>query len=77
MYDQLSALTFSIEGKVKEIMHKAFWDALEASISEDPPNYRHACVLIQDVKEVMIFLCLIIVKKKSLKMHSFEMLSSP
>ncbi|XP_060072843.1 T-complex protein 11-like protein 1 [Ylistrum balloti] len=41
----------SFEKQVEMIMHKAFWDVFQESISEDPPNYSHALVLIGDVQK--------------------------
>ena len=43
-----------MEQAVKETVEKAFWDVLQEKLSEDPPNYSHAIVLIEDVKEVMM-----------------------
>jgi len=43
----------SLEGQIKEVMHKAFWDSLAASLQEDPPDYSHALVLLKEIKEVM------------------------
>lgn len=43
---------YSVERKVKEIMHKAFWDCLEAQLMEDPPSYGHAIKLLAEIKEV-------------------------
>jgi len=43
----------SLEGQIKEVMHKAFWDSLAESLREDPPNYTHALVLLKEVKEVV------------------------
>lgn len=37
---------------MKEIMHRAFWDNLEAQLKEDPPSYEHAIKLLGDIKEV-------------------------
>ena len=37
-------------------MHRAFWDAFQEKITEDPPDYSQAVVLIQEVKEVTILL---------------------
>ncbi|KAK7503280.1 hypothetical protein BaRGS_00005545 [Batillaria attramentaria] len=48
----------SIEKRVREVMHKAFWDALEAKLSDDPPDYSHAMVLIEEVKESLLSLLL-------------------
>lgn len=39
--------------KVKEIMHKAFWNLLAEQLAEDPPSYTQALVLLQEIKEVM------------------------
>ena len=33
-------------------MHKAFWDSFSEKVSEDPPDYSQAVVLINEVKEV-------------------------
>ncbi|XP_015433465.1 PREDICTED: T-complex protein 11-like protein 1 [Dufourea novaeangliae] len=37
--------------RVKEIMHKAFWNLLAEQLAEDPPNYTQALVLLNDIKE--------------------------
>ena len=44
--------SFSVEKQVKEIMHRAFWDVFQEKITEEPPDYSQAVVLIQEVKEV-------------------------
>lgn len=44
----------SLERRVKEIMHKAFWDCLEAQLNEDPPSYAHAIKLLAEVKETLV-----------------------
>ncbi|XP_068169001.1 T-complex protein 11-like protein 1 [Antennarius striatus] len=44
----------SLERKVKEIMHKAFWDCLEEQLKEDPPTYGHAIKLVAEIKETML-----------------------
>lgn len=44
----------SLERRVKEIMHKAFWDCLEAQMKEDPPTYGHAIKLLAEVKEALL-----------------------
>lgn len=48
----------SIEHKVREVMHKAFWDVLEEKLREDPPDYSHALVLLLEVKENLLELLL-------------------
>lgn len=37
---------------MKEIVHKAFWDRLEAELNEDPPVYEYAIRLVEEIKEV-------------------------
>lgn len=39
--------------KVKEIMHKAFWNLLAEQLAEDPPSYTQALVLLQEIKETL------------------------
>lgn len=41
----------SVQEKVKEIMHKAFWNVLAEQLVEDPPNYTHALVLLREICE--------------------------
>lgn len=48
----------SIEKKVKEVVHRAFWDAFQEKITEDPPDFSHAVVLIQEVKESLMSILL-------------------
>ena len=49
---QCYGLSCSMEKQVKDIMHKAFWDVFQERITEDPPDYSQAVVLIREVKEV-------------------------
>ncbi|XP_042547370.1 T-complex protein 11-like protein 1 isoform X2 [Dipodomys spectabilis] len=44
----------SLRKKVKEIVHKAFWDCLSAQLSEDPPTYDHAIKLVGEIKEILL-----------------------
>lgn len=44
----------SLEHMVKEIMHKAFWDSLEAELKQDPPSYEHAIKLLGEIKETLL-----------------------
>ncbi|MEQ2261948.1 hypothetical protein XENORESO_018479 [Xenotaenia resolanae] len=44
----------SLEHRVKEIMHKAFWDCLETQLKEDPPSYEHAIKLLGEIKETLL-----------------------
>ncbi|XP_048408788.1 T-complex protein 11-like protein 1 [Stegostoma tigrinum] len=48
----------SLERKVKEIVHKAFWDSLQAQLDEKPPQYTQAIKLLQEVKESLLSLLL-------------------
>ncbi|XP_014482352.1 PREDICTED: T-complex protein 11-like protein 1 [Dinoponera quadriceps] len=41
----------SFHRRVKEIMHKAFWNLLTEQLAEDPPDYSHALVLLKEIKE--------------------------
>ncbi|XP_018341081.1 PREDICTED: T-complex protein 11-like protein 1 isoform X1 [Trachymyrmex septentrionalis] len=41
----------SFHRRIKEIMHKAFWNLLAEQLAEDPPDYSHALVLIKEIKE--------------------------
>ncbi|KAF4531780.1 hypothetical protein B566_EDAN011816 [Ephemera danica] len=42
----------SLAARVYEMMRKAFWDLLEQELAEDPPCYKQAMVLMQEVREV-------------------------
>lgn len=44
----------SFHRRVKEIMHKAFWNLLAKKLAEDPPDYSHALILLTEIKEVII-----------------------
>ncbi|XP_075065337.1 T-complex protein 11-like protein 2 isoform X2 [Mixophyes fleayi] len=44
----------SLEGRVKQIVHKAFWDCLESELKEDPPQYEHAIKLFDEIKEILL-----------------------
>ncbi|XP_072237780.1 T-complex protein 11-like protein 2 [Leuresthes tenuis] len=50
--------TDSLEGRVTEIVHQAFWASLQEQLSSDPPNYDHAVVLLQEVKTLLLSLLL-------------------
>ncbi|XP_072762501.1 T-complex protein 11-like protein 1 isoform X3 [Anoplolepis gracilipes] len=41
----------SFHRRVKEIMHKAFWNLLAKKLAEDPPDYSHVPVLLKEIKE--------------------------
>lgn len=44
----------SLERRVKEIMHKAFWDYLEAQFKENPPTYSNAIKMLAEIKESLL-----------------------
>ncbi|NXT00035.1 T11L1 protein, partial [Jacana jacana] len=44
----------SLEKKVRDIVHKAFWDSLESQLKEDPPTYDHAIKLLEEIKESLL-----------------------
>ncbi|KAI1904595.1 hypothetical protein AGOR_G00007240 [Albula goreensis] len=44
----------SLEKMVKDIVHKAFWDCLEAQLNEDPPSYDHAIKVLGEIKETLL-----------------------
>ena len=47
-----SVNVFSLEKRIKDVMHKAFWDCLEGQLREEPPSYHHAIKLLAEIKEV-------------------------
>lgn len=53
-FEKLESPGSSIHKQVKEIIHKAFWDAFQEKITQDPPEYSHAVVLIEEVKESLL-----------------------
>ncbi|KAM5283219.1 T-complex protein 11 homolog [Hipposideros larvatus] len=48
----------SLEGKVKEKMHDAFWDHLKQQLSATPPDFSCALELLQEIKEILLSLLL-------------------
>ncbi|XP_056128699.1 T-complex protein 11-like protein 1 [Lampris incognitus] len=43
----------SLEERVTEIMHRAFWDSLHEQLTSETPNYSHAMILLQEVKTML------------------------
>ncbi|XP_033330985.1 T-complex protein 11-like protein 1 [Megalopta genalis] len=39
--------------RVKEIMHKVFWNLLAEQLAEETPNYTQALVLLKEIKEIL------------------------
>ncbi|XP_012502087.1 PREDICTED: T-complex protein 11 homolog isoform X2 [Propithecus coquereli] len=48
----------SLEGKVKETMHNAFWDHLKEQLSAVPPDFSCALELLKEIKEILLSLLL-------------------
>ncbi|KAM8939169.1 T-complex protein 11-like protein 1 [Pelodytes ibericus] len=44
----------SLEKRVRDMLHKAFWDCLESQFAEDPPVYDQAIILLGEIKETLI-----------------------
>ncbi|KAG8510789.1 T-complex protein 11-like protein 1 [Galemys pyrenaicus] len=44
----------SLEKRVKDIVHKAFWDCLSVQLNEEPPTYDHAITLVGKIKETLL-----------------------
>ncbi|KAG8125837.1 hypothetical protein E2320_020965 [Naja naja] len=44
----------SLEKRVRDIVHKAFWDCLETQLKENPPSYDHAIKLVGEIKEALL-----------------------
>ncbi|KAJ8392362.1 hypothetical protein AAFF_G00077260 [Aldrovandia affinis] len=44
----------SLERRVKDIVHKVFWDCLESELNDDPPVYQHALKLLEEIREILI-----------------------
>lgn len=41
----------SLERKIKDIMHKAYWNVLREELNSTPPKYTHAIQLLNEIKE--------------------------
>ncbi|KAM9327683.1 T-complex protein 11-like protein 2 [Pholidichthys leucotaenia] len=39
---------------VRDNLHKAFWDILEAELNEDPPEYGQAVKLLEEIREILL-----------------------
>ncbi|XP_011371808.2 T-complex protein 11 homolog [Pteropus vampyrus] len=48
----------SLDGKVKEKMHNAFWDHLKEQLSATPPDFSCALELLKEIKEILLSLLL-------------------
>uniref|UniRef100_M3Z988 T-complex 11 like 2 n=1 Tax=Nomascus leucogenys TaxID=61853 RepID=M3Z988_NOMLE len=41
----------SLAGRVKHIVHQAFWDVLDSELNADPPEFEHAIKLFEEIRE--------------------------
>ncbi|KAK6321517.1 hypothetical protein J4Q44_G00084930 [Coregonus suidteri] len=48
----------NLEGRVNDIVHRAFWDCLREQLLCSPPDYTHVVILLQEVKTSMLSLLL-------------------
>nr|XP_020744348.1 T-complex protein 11 homolog isoform X1 [Odocoileus virginianus texanus] len=48
----------SLEGRIKETMHNAFWDHLKEQLSATPPDFSCVLELLKDIKEILLSLLL-------------------
>ncbi|KAM6191881.1 LOW QUALITY PROTEIN: T-complex protein 11 homolog [Sarcoramphus papa] len=46
----------SLENRVKETLHKAFWDSLQEQLSASPPDYTPAIQLLQEIEALLLLL---------------------
>ncbi|XP_051974474.1 T-complex protein 11-like protein 2 [Xyrauchen texanus] len=44
----------SLEKRVKDMVHKAFWDCLESELNNDPPEYDYAIKLLEEIRDILI-----------------------
>ena len=51
--DLMLAFFFSLEGRIKAMMEKAFWDMLRDDLESGDPTYEQALGLLAEIKEVL------------------------
>uniref|UniRef100_F7HF97 T-complex 11 like 2 n=1 Tax=Callithrix jacchus TaxID=9483 RepID=F7HF97_CALJA len=44
----------SLAGRVKHIVHQAFWDVLASELNADPPEFEHAIKLFEEIREILL-----------------------
>ncbi|KAK2892768.1 hypothetical protein Q8A67_012756 [Cirrhinus molitorella] len=44
----------SLEKRVKDMVHKAFWDCLESELNDDPPEYDYAIKLLEEIRVTLL-----------------------
>ena len=45
-------MIFSLEKRIHDVMHKAFWDVLEEEVNSEPPEFKNAFNLLMEMKMV-------------------------
>nr|CAG4634748.1 EOG090X04Z9 [Alona affinis] len=48
----------SIQKKIKDIAHQAFWDLFKEELEQDPPNYSRGLILLEEIREWLLSLLL-------------------
>lgn len=48
----------SIEKQIHDTVHKAFWNSLKEDFEKDPVDYKHALIIINDAKQMLLSLLL-------------------
>lgn len=51
---QMDLPEHSLAGRVKSIVHQAFWDVLESELNAEPPEYEHAIRLFEEIREILL-----------------------
>lgn len=64
----------SLERRIKDMIHQAFWDLLRQQLGETPPCYDHAIQLLADVKEY--FEAIFLSNNKKVLEHICEVLDA-
>lgn len=72
--EKYTASEDSIRKKVRDTVHRAFWDVIREEINENPPNYTRALVLLEDVKQGL--LSILLPQHTKLKQNILEVLDS-
>ncbi|XP_004844870.1 T-complex protein 11-like protein 2 isoform X2 [Heterocephalus glaber] len=44
----------SVAGRVRSIVHQAFWDVLESELTAEPPEFAHAIRLFEEIREILL-----------------------
>ncbi|XP_061570410.1 T-complex protein 11-like protein 2 [Cololabis saira] len=44
----------SLWNAVEDNLHRAYWDILQTELNDDPPEYRHAIKLLEEIREILL-----------------------